>query len=339
MFQANKSRFFVPKQSFLICLISLVLIAGNVLADGNTFKISGRVLTEDGLPAPNGTVVRLENQQGALVAQRPVDTDGGFVFDSLAKGTYHLTASAKGFNPAEKDIDQRYWISDVFVRLTLTQGQIRIRETKPGMVLQADNIIPKTAKKTYEKGKKAYKSGDLPRAEEYYEQAVKEHACYPEAQVELSIVAGMRHEYEKTESALRTIVSCAPNYLPAYFRLAYLLNAEKRYHESVDVLNQALGRAPASWELHHELAVAQAGLGNYLAAEKEYREILSLTKDPPPRIHAELANVFLEQDKYSDAYQEMQAYLKAAPKGDLAPSVRKSMQEMKSAGVIGKDPE
>ena len=339
MFQANKSRFFVPKQSLLVCLLGLVFATRNGLADGNTFKISGRVQTEDGLPAPNGTVVRLENQQGALVAQRPVDTDGGFVFDSLAKGTYRLTASAKGYNPAEKEIDQRFWISDVFVRLTLTQGQFRVRETKPGMVLQADNIIPKTARKAFEKGKKAYKSGDLPRAEEYYEEAVKEHACYPEAQVELSIVAGMRHEYEKTESALRTIVRCSPEYLPAYFRLAYLLNAEKRYNESVDLLNQALGRAPGSWELHHELALAQAGLGNYANAEKEYREILSLTKDPPPRIHAELANVFLEQDKYSDAYQEMEAYLKAAPKGDLAPAVRKSIEEMKSAGVIGKDPQ
>src|SRR5579885_1501935 len=122
MFQANKSRFFVPKQSLLVCLLGLVFTTRNGLADGNTFKISGRVQTEDGLPAPNGTVVRLENQQGALVAQRPVDTDGGFVFDSLAKGTYRLTASAKGYNPAEKEIDQRFWISDVFVRLTLTQG-------------------------------------------------------------------------------------------------------------------------------------------------------------------------------------------------------------------------
>jgi len=332
MIRAWSFQLLEQKKRFLLCLISLFLTAGIVLADGNTFTISGRVETEDGLPPPSGTTVRLSTVRGGLVAQQPVDTGGGFVFDGLLKGTYELTASAKGFVSATKGIDQRFWVTDVFVRLTLTQSQIR--ETKPGGILRVNDVIPESARKAYKKGKKAYKSGDLPHAEEYFEKAVKEHSCYPAAQVDLSIVAGLRHENSKAEGALRTIVGCNPGFLPAYFRLGFLLNAEKRFDESVKVLQSGLSHSPEAGELHHELAVALAGLGQYANAEQEYLKVLSLDKRPAPRVHAELANVYLRQDKYTDAYNEMKAYIKAAPKGPLAPAVRKSMQEMKSSGVL-----
>lgn len=335
MVQARKSRFFHPLKGLFICLVCLFFAAGSLLADGNTFSIIGRVRTEDGMPAPSGTVVRLTTSSGGLVAELPVDTDGGFEFDSLAKGIYLLTASAKGFQPAEKQIEQRFWVHQVFVKLTLMQPRIRVRHTKPGNVLDVSKVIPKPARKEYEKGKKAYDSGDIPQAEKHFEEAVKQHACYPEAQVQLSIVEGLRHENSKAERALRKIVDCRPDFLQAYFRLGFLLNAEKRYSESAKVLQKGLSHSPETAALHHQLAVALAGMGKYADAEKEYLKVLSLSKQPTPKIHAELANVYLRRDKYADAYQQMQAYLKAAPKGDLATAVRKSMREMKAAGVLG----
>lgn len=335
MVQARKFRFSQSPKSFFIWLACLLFAAGSLLADGNTFSIIGRVRTEDGMPAPSGTVVRLTTQRGGLVAQLPVDTDGGFEFDYVAKGDYLLTATAKGFQPAEKQIEQRFWVHEVFVKLTLMQSPIRVRHSKPGEILDVSKVIPKPARKEYEKGKKAYDSGDLPQAEKHFEAAVKQHACYPEAQVELSIVAGLRHQNSRAERALRKVVDCRPAFLQAYFRLGFLLNAEKRYRESARVLKKGLTRSPDTAALHHQLAVALAGMGQYAGAEKEYLKVLSLNKQPSPRVHAELANVYLRRDKYADAYHQMQAYLKAAPKGDLAAAVRKSMQEMKAAGVLG----
>jgi tetratricopeptide (TPR) repeat protein len=339
MVQAGKSRFFKSQEIALACLTSLLLAAGLLFADGNTFRLTGRVVIEDGQTPPSGTVVRLETARGALVAQRPVDTDGGFEFDFLAKGNYMLTASAEGFQPARKQIDQRFWVNQVFVRLTLMRSQFRIRHSKPGNILDVRSVIPKSARKEYEKGKKAYDAGDLPGAEKYFENAVKEHPCYPEAQVQLSIVAGMRHENSKTEAALRKIVNCAPDFIPAYFRLGFLLNAEKRFEESVKVLRSGLNHSSEAWQLHHELAVALAGQGKYAEAEQEYQKVLSLNQQPPAQVHAELANVYLRRDKYADAYHEMEAYIGASPKGPLAPAVRKSMREMKAAGVLGNAPQ
>lgn len=334
MFQARKNRFFKTQGIVLACLISLLLTASLLFAQGNTFRMMGRVLTEDGQPAPSGTVVRLETMRGSLVAQQPVDTDGGFEFDSLDKGDYRLTATAKGYQSAQKLIEQRFWVHQVFVRLTLTQSQFRIRRTKPGGVLDVNTVIPKSARKEYKKGKKAYDDGDLPGAEKYFESAVKQHPCYPEAQVQLSIVAGLRHKNSKTEAALRKVVKCAPDFLPAYFRLGFLLNAEKRFDESVKVVRSGLKHSAESWQLHHELAVAFAGQGKYAKSEEEYKKVLALNQQPPARFHAELANVYLHRDKYADAYREMEAYIKDDPKGPLAPAVRKSMREMKAAGVL-----
>lgn len=325
----------LPKSAcaFLTVAIVLVVSTATARADGNTFNLKGRITTERGQSLPEGVTVRLETMGGVRVAQQPVRTGGEFEFDALPKGTYLLTASAEGFEPGVKEIDSRYWVNDVFVRLTLTQIQIRI--SKPGGILRVSNVIPKSARKEYEKGKKAYKSGDLPHAEAYFENAIKEHACYPAAQVDLSIVAGMRHEYTKTEGALRKIVDCDPGFLPAYFRLGFLLNAEKSFGESVEVLQRGLSHSPDDWQLHHELAIALAGLGKHANAELEYRKVLSLNKQPPPRVHAELANVYVQREKYADAYHEMQTYIKTEPRGFLAPAVRKSMREMETSGVLG----
>lgn len=319
--------------AFLAVAIILVVSTATARADGNTFNLKGRITTERGQSLPEGVTVRLETMGGVRVAQQPVGTGGEFEFDGLPKGTYRLTASAEGFEPAVEEIDRRYWANDVFVRLTLTQRQIRI--SKPGGILRVSNVIPKTARKEYEKGKKAYKSGDLPRAEAYFEKAIEEHACYPAAQLDLSIVAGMRHEYTKTEGALRKIVECDPGFVPAYFRLGFLLNAEKRFGESAEVLRRGLSHSPEDWQLHHELAAALTGQGEYASAEQEYRKVLSINKQPPPRVHAELANVYVQREKYADAYHEMQAYIVVEPRGSLAPAVRKSMQEMETSGVLG----
>ena len=286
MVQAGKSRNIKTQGTALACLISMLLVAGLLFADGNTFRLMGRVTTEDGQTPPNGTVVRLETDRGGLVGQRPVDTDGGFEFDSLEKGDYLLTASADGFQTAQKRIEQRFWVNQVFVRLTLMRPGIRVRHSKPGDTIDVSNVIPKSARKEYKKGKKAYDAGDLPGAEKHFENAVKEHSCYPEAQVQLSIVAGMRHENSKTEAALRKTVDCAPDFLPAYFRLGFLLNAEKRYEESVKVLQNGLSHSSQAWQLHHELAVALAGQGKYGEAEQEYQKVLSLAQQPPAHVHA-----------------------------------------------------
>jgi tetratricopeptide (TPR) repeat protein len=305
-----------------------------VVADGNTFKLRGRVETEGGVPPPNDTTIMLETVGGTFVTRQPVGTDGDFEFDGLPKGRYYLTASAEGFEPAVKEIDSKYWINEVFASLSLRRKQIRI--SNPSGILRVNNVIPKSARKEYEKGKKAYKSGDLPSAEAYFDKAIKEHACYPAAQLDLSTVAGMRHEYTRTEGALRKIVDCEPEFLPAYFRLGFLLNAEKRFREGADILRRGLSRSPENWQLHFELAAAFAALGEYSDAEHEYREVLSLNQQPPPQVHVKLANVYVQREKYVDAYHEMRAYLKAAPQGSLVPAVHKSMRELETSGVLGK---
>jgi hypothetical protein len=62
--------------------------------------------------------------------------------------------------------------------------------------------------------------------------------------------------------------------------------------------------------------------------------VLALNPAPPAEIHTKLADLYMREDAYGQAYAEMQAYLRADPNGRLAPKVRRIMQEMEASGVL-----
>jgi len=116
--------------------------------------------------------------------------------------------------------------------------------------------------------------------------------------------------------------------------LGALLIAGRRYDEAETVLEQAVRQAPASWQFHFQIGVAEYGLKHYDEAEQHYRKAQSLTSTPQPELDAKLADVYLRKNDFPKAYAEMQQYLKAEPNGTLAPRIRDIMRQMESSGVL-----
>jgi len=143
-----------------------------------------------------------------------------------------------------------------------------------------------------------------------------------------------QHHPDRAEAPLAKAIECDPDYLESYGLFADVYNAERKFAESAQVAREGLRRAPNTWQLHYQLAVAQFGLGQLAPAEDEFQKVLSVNPQPPAQFHVKLADLYLKKKAYNQAFAQMRAYLHAEPDGRFAAKIEHIMQEMESAGVL-----
>ncbi len=143
-----------------------------------------------------------------------------------------------------------------------------------------------------------------------------------------------QRDFARAEDSLRKAIDCDPGFPDAYAEMGQLLNAEKKFAESQAVLQEGLRRAPGAWQFYYQLANAHYGLRQYRSAETEYRKVQSLNTTPPVEIHIKLANIYLKESAYDQAYAEMQTYLRLEPNGPFATKIKSIVQQMESSGAV-----
>ena len=298
--------------------------------------LSGRVVTDSGQTIRFGVTITLETDSGERVAQTPANSDGRFEINFLRKMRYRLTVTAEGFETWQQEVDLAFGAGQTILRITLTPSN-KVKESTAAATL-TDDQAPKSARKEYEKGSRALAARELPEARTHLEKALSEFPCYARAQADLAVVLTERHELQAAEAALRKAMQCDPGFPDAYTQLGQLLNAEKKFTESVDLLQDGLRRSPGTWQLYYQQAIAHYGLKQYSQAEEEYLKVQSLNPNPPADLHVKLADVYLKENAYGKAYAEMQAYLQAEPEGRFASKIKAIMRQMESSGALGAPP-
>jgi tetratricopeptide (TPR) repeat protein len=312
----------------------LILVCQPAAFCQRSTSLSGRVTTRDGVTIPFGVTVTLRTNAGQLVVSQPVDSAGHFEIDGLQRIDYRMVVTAKGFRPAELDADLRYSGGSVTINVQLTPEPTR-RPNKGAVTSVAELRVPAAARNKYQKGSRAFQQRRYSVAQRYFEQATQDYPCYARAQVDLATVLIIRKtDSVGAETRLRKAIQCDATFLDAYIELAQLLNAKGQYKQSVKVLRQGMQHSPDAWQFHFQLGVANYGMKNYSEAEKELGEVSRLNKTPPPILYVKLADVYLRESKYPEAYSEMEKYLRKDPEGRFAPKIHTVMKEMRAAGVL-----
>jgi len=276
----------------------------------------------------------LETNEGMIGGEQPANASGYFEFVGLAKTYYRLTVTAPGFQLYERDVDLRSVGDKLVVSVQLSPAPQSKAVSPPASASFTDKNAPKKARKQYEKGGEALRNGNLSEAQSHLERAVTEYSCYARAQTDLAVVLALQHELGRAESALKQAVACDPDYLDAYAALGRLYHDEKRYQESVATLREGLRRSPGAWQFYYQLGSSEYELREYAKAEQAYLRAESLSSTVPAEIHVKLADVYLKQVAYQKAYTEMQAYVRAEPKGRFAPELKSVMRRMESDGTV-----
>jgi tetratricopeptide (TPR) repeat protein len=314
-------------------LLGIALLAPLPAACQETAVLSGQVVTYTGQTIPSGVMITLETESGERAAQTPANTAGRFDIVGLKKLRYRLIVTAEGFETWQQDIDLGRGASQYTVGITLTPLN-KVKESPAAAPTLTDGQAPKTARKEYEKGSRALAAHQLGEARTHLEKALSEYPCYARAQTDLAVILTEQREVPSAEAALRKAVQCDPGFPDAYTQLGQLLNAERKFAESAELLQDGLRRFPSAWQFYYQLAIAHFGLKQYSLAEEEYLKVQSLNPNAPADLHVKLADVYLKENAYDKAYAQMQAYLQAEPEGRFVAKIKAIMRQMESSGAL-----
>lgn len=112
-----RARIPLPQRSGVLAgrlLASLMICLALASAGLAQVRLEGRVRTDTGEPIRSGVNVRVETEEGQLVAEQPANSEGAFHFDSLPKkNNCRLIVTAEGFERSQEGLDLGYGSTSV----------------------------------------------------------------------------------------------------------------------------------------------------------------------------------------------------------------------------------
>jgi TolA-binding protein len=329
--------------------------------------VYGKILTETGARLPDSTSVELDCETQRVKAIHP-EVNGTFQFDMHAIeqpdqdmsaavdpwGTQTATPitaqngpmnsgasamfsdcdlriSAPGYQPVWKFVDMR--TGDVG---GVNMGTLVLSPTfvDPSSEVSVNSLmVPKKARKEYQKGEKALRDNDLKGAANHLQKAVADYNKFAPAWNDLGRVYITAHQNDKAAQAFTNAIAADSGYVVPYLNLAQLQIQGQQYANAADTAGKALGVHPGLPAAAYLEALADFQLNRFDAAEQSAREAERGPHQNIPQLHLLLANILLRRNDFSAAAQEMQAYLKEFPNGQFVAEVKSRLPQVEDAAA------
>ncbi len=324
--------------------------------------VYGKILTESGAALPESTSVELDCTTQAVKAVHP-ELNGTFEFDmralqqqdedmsasvepaaaqgmgpiqqqngamnsglAAASSDCNLRISAPGYLPVSKFVDMRTGDVGGVNMGTLVLSPVFIEESTEVSVNSL--MVPKKARKEYEKGEQDLRGNSLKSATNHLEKAVADYPKFAAAWNDLGRIYAATHQNGQAERAFTNAIAADPGYVPPYLNLAQLQIQEGQYLNAADTAAKALGVRPSLAPANYLEALADFKLNRLDAAEQSARQAERGAHQNIPQLHLLLANILLRRNEFSGAAQEMQAYLKEYPNGQFVAEVKTRLPQV-----------
>lgn len=296
-----------------------------------TNSIHGQLrFAEGGLKAEN-VLVRLETQEGGVVAEVRTDRNGKFDFSNISQAMYKVTATMEGYLPAYQEVNLMTTYTE-YVILTLIPDKNKMTRTKAdnaGILL--DSKAPKEAQDEYEKGRaELLNASDPAKGIPHLEKAVKIYPDFVEAQLLLGTAYLDSHQLDKAEPALLHVLKIAPKTAQANFALGEVYREKKDFPAAEKTLLEGLKLDDKSWQGHLTLGRVYWEIGDVPRSGVEVGKTLQLKPDCTDGLLL-AGNLLLRARKPVEALGMFQEYLRLDPKGPYADQTKKSVEKIKLA--------
>lgn len=319
----NKSHFIER----LATTVTLLVFLGSVLAalanganaqGGGGITVFGKVSLPDGQPAIR-VWVKVEMSTG-LKRDMLTDDYGRYELRGLSAGRYHVSATnpdvAEQYSePATSDstrsFSNRVQI-DVYLRLPLPHAA---PPNKPGTIsiAEAAQNIPKSARKAFEQGQKLQKENQPDKALTQFEQAIGEYPEYFQALTERGNLRMARNQFAEANADFTAALKANEKHTPALRGLGYCQLQQKQFAAAIANLERAYAAAPEVGLTLMLLGYANLSVERYEPARQCLQEALRLDAKGAARAHVYLAEIFAHEQKFKEAAEGIQTYLKLNP--------------------------
>jgi tetratricopeptide (TPR) repeat protein len=293
---------------------------------GRYFSISGTVADRQSGLRLDGVRVDLNSFSKGVVATT-FTTQGNFRFDNLRDGTYDISFNLTGYQEAQEHLEVSGPVFGMVVNLK------PLNEAPAGgspTVSVRDLSIPQKARDAMNKGMLLlHQKSDYAGSIKEFERATKIFPNYYEAYAQIGYAyMGLKDPAHSEEALRQSIVVSQEHYADAFFLLAALFSSQKRFEDAEPLARKAVGLAPESWHAQSEMAQALLGQDRPEDAEKYAQAAVKLQPENP-LLWLLLADIHAGLQNDSALVEDLDTYLKLAPKGAMADRARQGRDAAK----------
>jgi hypothetical protein len=296
------------------------------------------------LGSPTDTVLDASGDPGSPLGVARKDPAMGIPRRELTN--CELRASASGFRPGVFSLVQVTAFDDTMESIDVGTIVVQRAGKIEGTTLSATPYkAPKDARKAYEKGLEAEKSGKLVGARKHYETAVQLYPAYESAWFRLGTVFQKQNDNDAARNAFTQATTINTKYLPPFLSLASMAFDAQNWPDvlkfsghilDLDPLNHAtftgyiLDLDPWNFaEAYFYNAVANYKLGKVEDAEKsalkaEHVDLLTHF----PQLHILLAKIYARKSDFANAIFQLQTYLELVPFAKDADQLREQLAQL-----------
>lgn len=338
----DRSRFVLLYSLFLLCSCAVAFAQGGV---GSSRGLPG---TSDGINTIKGHLYFPTEPQGGkhfkvkitstdFLDQSTIsDEDGVFEFNRLPAGNFTITVEGgKEFDTAVEPVS--------IYRETSSGGQNMniIITLKPKGTADAFAKIPKDARDAYSKGMEAASKNDSKKAAEELNKAVTIYPQFAEAQSQLGMQYLKLSQADKAAEALQAALKLNPQDMQARLGYGIALMNLKKFPEAETELRQVVQKNNTMPTAHMYLGIVllttsrdektkQYDMTKYNEAQKELETAVSMGKEEVAMAHRYLGGIYAGNREYKRGADELETYLKLAPKAPDAERLKAAIKDLRS---------
>jgi tetratricopeptide (TPR) repeat protein len=329
----------------LSCFAAAPMVAQNASTQPrriNDYSIQGKIVLAENRDPDLHIEVRLESATTQVLFTTYTDSGGNFEFRNLAPGPYYVSVNFEGYEPVRQSIAS---FGGSSLTILLSKPAATSKERPTGLdaddrdivdISQMRDSLPKKAVQDYEKAIEEKQRGKIESAMKLLEEAIRIAPNFFHAHNNLGLLYLFQKRYADAENEFKRSHELSPksdrplvNMGSLYLEEAVL---KKDDHESSGMLlDQALDALEQSVKLNPRSASGYFLLGqaNYRSSFFEEAEAaFKKAQDIDPNLAAArlmLANIYVKQEKWAEAVDALDTYLKDHPKS----ADRTSVEELR----------
>ncbi|HXW89433.1 MAG TPA: carboxypeptidase regulatory-like domain-containing protein [Terriglobales bacterium] len=294
-------------------------------------KILGFVTTPDGQPVPYASISTWGGAEGPLSII--AGEDGRFELQHVHSGHYELSATA-GSRQGWAAVDVTDGVS--MVTLTIPSPGDSSGDGRTTLSV-AQLAVPSNARREFQKAEDSLHRKKLVEAANHIEHALSFWPRYAQALVFRAVLELNQDAPKLAQVDAEKAVEYDPSYGKAFIVLGSSYNRLQRWDDAIRTLNRGIAIAPADWPGYYELSRALLAKRNFADALRQAEKASTLIATNYPPLHLLKGYAYLGLGNEAAASQELEVCLKLDPNGTIAPTVRKTLDQLHACDLRRQD--
>jgi tetratricopeptide (TPR) repeat protein len=319
-----------------------LLVGATFVAQAQNNSITGLVFDANSRQPVGDLYVELLDSIGFTLARARIDSSGRFIFRGLRAGNFQIKILTFGTNYKEEIQDVslisiplgngRFSTDAAYVDiyLKLDPRKINVGSGGAATVIFAQEI-PDAARKLYKKGVKQLED-KKDEGLDTLKQAIEIFPTYYDALDRLGTEFMLRQKYEEAAPYLIKAIDVNQRSFSSFYALGIVSYNLKNLEAATEALRAATTINPQSINANIFYGMILRIDGKYEQAEKALLHAKSLAEKTVPvaEIHWQLALLYEKTARYTQAADELERFLKLAPKTADAQKIKKLIADLRA---------